>query len=79
MEIIINEDGKYEVDVPVAYAVYGTVPLVFDTLEDMTIKLNNREFISDMPLPDDPSYTEDSYCVDYEVLQEMIEKFQEKA
>ena len=60
--------------VPVQYSVYGTVDIEAESYNDLLEKLNNKNFISNMDLPDNPQYVEDSYEIDYEELRFEFEK-----
>lgn len=66
-----NKDEKF-FDVWVEYKVYGKVEVSAKSEEDLWLKLNNKDFIQDMPLPDMPDYLEDSYVIDYEATKGCI-------
>lgn len=58
--------------VPVSYEVYGYVEVEAKDLDDLKEKLNNDEFVSNMPLPDNPEYVDSSYEVNMDVLEDLI-------
>lgn len=57
--------------VGVEYRVWGTVTVEADSKEDLMKKLNDRDFVRDMELPDTPEYVEDSYEVDLESVDSL--------
>lgn len=69
----IRDDGKWVIDLPVAYEVYGTVEVTVDSPEDLYEKIRTREYINMLPLPYEPEYVEDSYVVDEEMIESIIE------
>lgn len=69
----IRDDGKWVIHLPVAYEVYGTVEVTVDSPEDLYEKLSTREYINMLPLPYEPEYVEDSYVVDEEMIEYIIE------
>ena len=76
MDIYRKENGKIGVDVPISYTMKGTVTLEFDSIEDMNAKLRDKTFVDEMPLDDDDYYADNTYAVDFEGLQGMIDAFQ---
>lgn len=55
-----------EFSIPVAYEMWGRVNVQAKDERDLAKKLQSKEFINEMPLPDDPSYVDDSYEIDTE-------------
>lgn len=53
-----------EFTIPVAYEVWGRVTVDAEDERDLAKKLSSKDFIDDMPLPDEPEYVEDSYQID---------------
>lgn len=71
-----KENGKILVRVPVSYIKAGDVEMEFESVEDMRLKLNDPEFLDQMPLPDEAEYVDASFEVDTESLDAGIELFQ---
>ena len=63
-----------EFKVSVSYQVYGTVTVEAENLEDLKGKLQDSDFVADMPLPDEPNYVDDSYEVDIEITEDLNKK-----
>lgn len=55
-----------EFSIPVAYEMWGRVKVQAKDERDLAKKLRSKNFIDEMPLPDDPSYVDDSYEIDTE-------------
>lgn len=55
-----------EFSIPVAYEMWGRVKVQAKDERDLAKKLRSKNFIAEMPLPDDPDYVEDSYEIDTE-------------
>jgi hypothetical protein len=55
-----------EFSIPVAYEMWGCVNVQAKDERDLAKKLKSKDFINKMPLPDDPSYVEESYEIDTE-------------
>ena len=60
-----------EFSIPVAYEMWGRVKVHAKDERDLAKKLSSKNFIDEMPLPDDPSYVEDSYEIDTEGINGM--------
>lgn len=69
----IRDDGKWVINLPVAYEVYGTVEVTVDSPEDLYEKLSTHEYIDMLPLPYEAEYVDDSYVVDEEMIEYIIE------
>lgn len=67
-----TEEGKIVVDVPVTYEMYDHVTLEFDSVEDMNQKLHDKNFVDLMDLGEDGQYVEDSYRIDFDLLDESV-------
>lgn len=67
--IVFIENDKVVAKIPVTFSYYGEVELNFDSISDMKEKLQDKEFIAMMELPEDPMYVEDSYEVDFETIE----------
>lgn len=52
--------------IPVVYQNWGTVEVEAKNQRDLVKKLKSKEFIDQMPLPDEPSYIDESYKIDTE-------------
>lgn len=50
--------------IPVTYQSYGLVPIEAKDKADVIKKLSSKDFIDNMPLPDEPEYIEDSFRID---------------
>lgn len=70
--------GKIQLKVAVEFKAIGTLDLEFDSLEEVNEKIQNKDYIADLPLPSDWSYLEDSFYIDYEGLSETIDAFEIK-
>lgn len=68
-EVVQLENGKIEVKVPVTYAMMDYVQMEFDSVEDMMEKLEDQEFVDQMPLGEDGQYLSGSYEIDFTVLE----------
>ena len=55
-----------EFSIPVVYEMGGRVNVQAKDERDLAKKLSSKNFITEMPLPDDPSYVDDSYEIDTE-------------
>lgn len=55
-----------EFSIPVTYKMWGRVGVQAKDERDLAKKLKSKNFVAEMPLPDDPSYVEDSYEIDTE-------------
>lgn len=55
--------------VPVVYQSWGLVEVEAESLDDLKQKLNDPDFIHEMPLPQEPEYVEDSFQIDHESLE----------
>lgn len=73
-----NEAGQLIVEVPVIYTVMSRVEMTFESIADMRKKLADSDIIAAMPLGDDPYYLEDSYEIDFDLLEGEIERFEEE-
>lgn len=69
----IRDDGKWVIHLPVTYEVYGTVEVIVDSPEDLYEKLSTPDYINMLPLPYEPEYVDDSYVVDEEMIEYIIE------
>lgn len=54
--------------VPVVYQSWGIVEVEAESLDDLKQKLNDPDFIHEMPLPYEPDYVEDSYEIDHDSI-----------
>lgn len=72
-----KEEGKIVAMVPVFYAVSNIVKVEVDSLDELNKLINDREFVSQLPLGDTPDYLEDSYQIDKDFLQEIIFEFED--
>lgn len=52
--------------IPVVYQNWGIVEVEAKNQHDLAKKLKSKDFIDQMPLPDEPSYIDDSYEIDTE-------------
>lgn len=76
--MFLHEDGKLTVRVPVTYLSFGEVELTFDSIKEMKEQLRDKEFISEMELPETDIYVEDSYEVDIEEVEYQLSLLQKK-
>lgn len=76
-EVVKTAEGKIEVKVPITYSMYDYVHMEFDSVEDMKAKLNDSEFVNNMPLGEDGQYLDDSYEVNLEMIETLDENLWE--
>ena len=55
-----------KLSIPVVYQVWGRVEIEAASVEDARKKLSDPDFVSEMGLPSEPEYLEDSYEIDTE-------------
>lgn len=67
-----TEEGKIRVKVPVTYSMYDYVSMEFESVEEMKEKLNDKDFVDEMPLGDDGQYMAGSYEIDFDMLDESV-------
>lgn len=62
--------------VPTVFNAWGVVEVKAENKEDLERKLNDKEFMDELPLPTEWEYVYDTYEVDYEsaVYGEVIEE-----
>lgn len=61
-----------EFKVAVTYSNWGIVTVEAKDMDELKEKLKDREFIDEMPLPDEPEYVECSYEIDEDFAVEEI-------
>lgn len=55
--------------VPVTYEVYGVVEVEAESIDDLMKKLDDTDFVNEMPLPDNPDYVDGTYSIDKDTLE----------
>lgn len=58
--------------VPVVFTSWGLVEVEAENKEDLLRKLNDYDYVCEMPLPDEPEYVEESFEIDFDALDHYI-------
>lgn len=73
-----DEEGRFVVQVPFSYEMYGTVELKFDSLEEMYKKLSSPSFVDELSVPDNGCYVGNTLEVDIDALEVDVDAYQEE-
>lgn len=74
LDMYATDNGKIVVKVPIEYSVFDTVEMEFESIEDMRQKLNDSNFVEEMPLGEDPTYIDGSYMINFDYMEDELEQ-----